>query len=603
MTVTSVFPRLEQLLPKVSKPIQYVGGEVGAVVKDWDSTTVRWALMYPDAYEVGLPNQGVQILYEVLNELPDVLAERTYAVWPDLEALMRDHGVPQFTVDAHRPVGEFDLFGVSFATELGYTNLLTALDLAGIRSWSRAATPRSTPSRSPTSSMRRCWATARRRSARSPRSCAPGRRPAHRADAMSCCCASRVPKACTCRASTTWTTCLTAGSSGSCPTGPTCRSGYASAPRWTSMRGHTPRSPWSRWPRRSTIGNMVEAGLEVTGFQEVGLLSLSSADHSEIGDICSGLADRYEGSNVSLSLPSTRVDAFNITLAEELSRGGRRTGLTFAPEGGSERIRRVINKMVSEEDLIRTVVTAYTNGWRQVKLYFMCGLPTETDDDVVQIARLAHDVIRAGRAATGSKDIRCTVSIGGFVPKPHTPFQWAAMAPPEVIDRRLRLLKQEINSDRSLGRAIGYRYHDGEPSLIEGLLSRGDRRVGAVIRRVWDKGGRFDGWSEHFSYERWVSACAEVLPEFGLDLDWFTTRERDQLEVLPWDHLDSGLDKDWLWQDWQDSKSEYEQDDCRWTPCFDCGVCPSMDTEIQIGPTGRKLLPLTPVNTGLKVPV
>jgi hypothetical protein len=215
---------------------------------------------------------------------------------------------------------------------------------------------------------------------------------------------------------------------------------------------------------------------------------------------------------------------------------------------------------------------------------------------VVQIARLAHDVIRAGREATGSRDVRCTVSIGGFVPKPHTPFQWAAMTSPETIDHRLKLLRHAINAERSLGRAVGYRYHDGQPSQIEGLLSRGDRRIGAVIRRVWEQGGRFDGWSEHFSYQRWVDAAAAVLPAFGVDLDWYTTRERDQLEVLPWDHLDSGLDKDWLWQDWQDALSGYEQDDCRWTPCFDCGVCPSMDTEIQIGPTGRKLLPLTPVS-------
>jgi len=281
-----------------------------------------------------------------------------------------------------------------------------------------------------------------------------------------------------------------------------------------------------------------------------------------------------------------------------LSRNGRRSGLTFAPEGGSERIRKVINKMVTEKDLIRTVVTAYTHGWRQVKLYFMCGLPTETDDDVVQIARLAHEVIKAGREATGSRDIRCTVSIGAFVPKPHTPFQWAAMATPETINHRLKLLKQAINGagqenfDKSIGRAIGYRYHDGEPSLIEGLLARGDRRVAGVIRRVWERGGRFDGWSEHFSFQRWVEACAEVLPQYGVDLDWYTTRERHEDEVLPWDHLDSGLDKRWLWRDWQDALAEQEQEDCRWSPCFDCGVCPSMDTEIQIGPTGRKLLPL-----------
>ena len=252
------------------------------------------------------------------------------------------------------------------------------------------------------------------------------------------------------------------------------------------------------------IGEMVERGLEKTGFQEVGLLSLSSADHSEIAEVTKGLADRYEGTNTSLSLPSTRVDAFNIDLANELSRNGRRSGLTFAPEGGSERLRRVINKMVSREDLIRTVTTAYANGWRQVKLYFMCGLPTETDADVLEIASMAHDVIRAGRAAAGSKDVRCTVSIGAFVPKPHTPFQWAAQCDPETVDRRLTLLRAAINSERSLGRAIGYRYHDGQPSIVEGLLSRGDRRVSAVIRRVWEDGGRFDGWSEHFSYERWA---------------------------------------------------------------------------------------------------
>jgi radical SAM superfamily enzyme YgiQ (UPF0313 family) len=338
------------------------------------------------------------------------------------------------------------------------------------------------------------------------------------------------------------------------------------------------------------IGRMVEQGLAATGFEEVGLLSLSSADHSEIGEIAKQLADRYEDDRVSLSLPSTRVDAFNIDLANEFSRNGRRSGLTFAPEGGSERLRRVINKMVSKDDLIRTVSTAYAQGWRQVKLYFMCGLPTETDEDVLEIAEMAHDVIRAGRAASGTKDIRCTVSIGGFVPKPHTPFQWAAQASPEVVDARLRKLREAINADRSLGRNVGMRYHDGEPSLIEGLLSRGDRRVGAVLERVWRDGGRFDGWSEHFSYERWVAACADVLGEDGLA--WYTTRERDADEVLPWDHLDSGLDKQWLWDDWQDALGEFEQDDCRWTPCFDCGVCSTMGTDIQIGPTGKSLLPL-----------
>jgi radical SAM family uncharacterized protein len=635
----SVFPRLEPLLPRVSKPVQYVGGELNSTVKDWDATTVRWALMYPDAYEVGLPNQGVMILYEVLNEQPDVLAERTYAVWPDLEALMREHGVPQFTVDAHRPVGAFDLFGVSFATELGYTNLLTALDLAGIplhaadrtdehpivvagghaafnpepvadfidaavlgdgeeavleitdlvRRWKAEGSPGGrdeiltrlaehggvyvprfydvsytdgaldpvTPNRD------RVPATVAKRTTMDLDAWPYPKQPlVPLAESVHERMSVEIFRGCTrgCRF---------------------CQAGMITRPvRERSVQG---------------IGEMVHKGLEASGFEEVGLLSLSSADHSEIAEITKGLADRYEGSQTGLSLPSTRVDAFNIDLANELSRGGRRSGLTFAPEGGSERIRRVINKMVSEEDLIRTVSAAYAAGWRQVKLYFMCGLPTETDDDVLQIAAMAKEVIRAGREASGRKDIRCTISIGGFVPKPHTPFQWAAQCDPDTVDDRLRKLREAVNSDRRLGRNIGMRYHDGKPSLIEGLLSRGDRRVGRVIERVWRDGGRFDGWSEHFSYERWTSAAAAELEPLGVSLAWFTTRERAEDEVLPWDHLDSGLDKAWLWDDWQDALDERELEDCRWTPCFDCGVCPAMGTDIEIGPTGKKLLPLTPV--------
>jgi Radical SAM superfamily len=310
-----------------------------------------------------------------------------------------------------------------------------------------------------------------------------------------------------------------------------------------------------------------------------------------------GLADRYEGTQTSLSLPSTRVDAFNIDLANELTRNGRRSGLTFAPEGGSERIRKVINKMVTEDDLIRTVTAAYSAGWRQVKLYFMCGLPTETDEDVLQIADLAKKVIAAGREVTGKRDIRCTVSIGGFVPKPHTPFQWVGQLGHEATDARLAKLRDAIRSDRAFAKAIGFRYHDGKPGIVEGLLSRGDRRVGKVIKAVYDDGGRFDGWSEHFSFTRWMTAAEAALADEPVDVDWYTTRDRESNEVLPWDHLDSGLDRDWLWEDWQDALTETEVDDCRWTPCFDCGVCPQMGTEIQAGPTGQTLLPVTVLNS------
>jgi radical SAM family uncharacterized protein len=636
----SVFDALEQLLPRVRKPVQYVGGELNATSKPWDEATVHWALMYPDAYEVGLPNQGVMILYEVLNEQPDVLAERTYAVWPDLEALMREHGVPQFTVDSHRPVAAFDLLGVSFATELGYTNLLTALDLAGIplhaadrtdehpiviagghaafnpepiadfvdaavlgdgeeavleitgivRDWKAAGRPGGRDelllrlAETGGVYVPKFYAVEYLPDGRIGRVVPRDARVPFRVFKRTTMDLDQwpYPKKPLVPLAETVHERMSVEIFRGCTRGCRfCQAGMITRPvRERSIDG---------------VGEMVERGLAASGFQEVGLLSLSSADHSEIAGITKGLADRYEGTGTGLSLPSTRVDAFNIDLANELARGGRRSGLTFAPEGGSERIRRVINKMVSEEDLIRTVSTAFGAGWRQVKLYFMCGLPTETDEDVLEIAGMAHEVIRAGRQASGRKDIRCTVSIGAFVPKPHTPFQWAAQEHPDVVDARLAALRTAINSDRSLGRNIGMRYHDGRPSLIEGLLSRGDRRVGGVIEAVWRAGGRFDGWSEYFDYQRWSDAASATLEPLGVSLAWFTTRRRDETEVLPWDHLDSGLDRGWLWADWQDALDEREQDDCRWTPCFDCGVCPSMGTDIQTGPTGRTLLPLHPV--------
>jgi len=650
----SLFSRLEPLLEQVSKPIQYVGGELNSTIKDWNcggfgpdglEVTARWALMYPDAYEVALPNQGVMILYEVINERADALAERTYSVWPDMEALLRREGISQFTVDAHRALRDFDFFGVSFSTELGYTNLLTALDLAGIP-------------------LHACD-----RGDGDPIVIAGGHaafNPEPMADFVDAVIVGDGEQAVL-----EVTDLLTSWKAQGRPGGrrglllALARTGGVYVPAFYEVdyladgrikrvtpAASAPGVPWriskhtvmdlDAWPypkkplvplaesvhermsveifrgctrgcrfcqagmitrpvrERSItgIGEMIETGLAATGFDEVGLLSLSSADHSEIAEIAKGLADRYEGTQTGLSLPSTRVDAFNIDLANELTRGGRRSGLTFAPEGGSERIRRVINKMVSEDDLINTVTAAYSAGWRQVKLYFMCGLPTETDEDVLQIADLAKRVIETGRRVTGQRDIRCTVSIGGFIPKPHTPFQWCGQLGAPETDARLQKLREAIRGDKRFASAIGFRYHDGQPGIVEGLLSRGDRRVGKVIEAAWRDGGRFDGWSEYFSYERWMRAAESALADEPVDVAWYTTREREQSEVLPWDHLDSGLDKDWLWQDWQDALSDVEVEDCRWTPCFDCGVCSQLGTEIEIGPTGKRLLPLTVLTAG-----
>jgi radical SAM family uncharacterized protein len=317
------------------------------------------------------------------------------------------------------------------------------------------------------------------------------------------------------------------------------------------------------------VDQMVRDGLDRTGYDEVSLTSLSSADFSGIGDVVSGVINDPECSGqVSVSLPSLRVDAFTVGLAAEIQKV-RRTGLTFAPEGGTWRMRQVINKLIREEDLYAAVDAAFSQGWRRVKLYFLIGLPTEADEDVLGIARLAGACAEIGRRY--QRNVTVTASVGGFVPKPHTPFQWFGQNTMEELRRKVGLLRDAVRATKG----VTLRWHDPEATAVEGLASRGDRRMGAVIEHVWRAGGTFQEWSEHFDLRLWLDG----LEAAGLDLGEIVYRHRDQDEVLPWDHVSAGLHRDFLWQDFQEALAEHGLEDCRWTPCYDCGACTGLGVE------------------------
>jgi radical SAM superfamily enzyme YgiQ (UPF0313 family) len=317
---------------------------------------------------------------------------------------------------------------------------------------------------------------------------------------------------------------------------------------------------------------MVSDGLRRTGYDEVALTSLSTADFSGIESVVGGIIDDpVNCGQVSVSLPSLRVDAFTVGIAAQLQKA-RRSGLTFAPEAGTWRMRQVINKLIREEDLYEAVEAAYSQGWRRVKLYFLTGLPTETDEDTLGILDLARNCTELG--ARHARGTSVTASVGGFVPKPFTPFQWFGQNTVAELSRKIGLLR---DGSRKM-RGVQLKWHDPRATLVEGLLSRGDRRVGAVIEAVWRSGGTFQEWSEHFTLDRWLDALAAE----GLSADWFVHRHRGEHEVLPWEHISAGLHKDFLWQDWRDALDEVGLPDCRWTPCYDCGACTGYGIEHRV---------------------
>jgi radical SAM family uncharacterized protein len=594
----------------VQKPARYIGCEDGAVIPRHGPGKVSWLLAYPDAYEVGLPNQGLQILYEILNERADAVAERTYAPWTDLSPLMRRHGVPLFSVDTHRAAGDFDLLAFNLSSELVFTNVLEMIDLAGA------------PVRAAERRPEHPLVVVGGHSAFNPEPLADfvdlvvlgegeevvgeitevvgawirgGRADRHAVlRDLAQVAGVYVPS----MYEVTYDG----------PAIVAVEPRHPDVPATVDKRTVADLGEWP-YPRQQLVPltevvhdrlnvevfrgctrgcrfcqagmitrpvrerpadqvrTMVAEGLRRTGYDEVALTSLSTADLSDVGGIVGGiLADREAaapGCTTTVNLPSLRVDAFTVGLASQVT-AGRRSGLTFAPEAGSWRLRQVINKLITEDDLYGAVDTAFAEGWSRVKLYFLIGLPTETDDDTLGIAELARNCEQLGRRHRGGR-ASVTASIGGFVPKPHTPFQWFGQNTGAELQRKVDLLRGATRRARN----VNLKWHDPSATVAEGILSRGDRRIGRVIERVWRAGGTFQEWGEHFELRRWTDA----LEAEGLSLDWYVHRHRDRSEVLPWAHLTAGLHEDFLWDDWQAALAASGVEDCRWTPCYDCGVC------------------------------
>ena len=612
--MTDVWPLLEPVLSSVSKPARYIGLEDGAVVPRHAPHKVAWLLAYPDTYEIGLPNQGLQILYEILNERDDAVAERAYAPWTDLEGVMRQRRIPIFSIDSHRAAGSFDVIGFNLSAELTYTNLLNMVDLAGVpvRSSERreehpliVAGGHCTYNPEPIADFLDLvvlgdgeeviseintvvgdW----KRSGRTPGSREGVLRELARVEGV------YVPSL------------YDVTYDGARLVAVTPR--HADVPARVEKRTIADLADWP-YPRRQLVPvtevvhdrlnvevfrgctrgcrfcqagmitrpvrerpfeqvrTMVAEGLRRTGYDEVALTSLSTADYSGIEDLVGDIVrSTSDGPPVSVSLPSLRVDAFGVGIATEIQRA-RRTGLTFAPEAGTWRMRQVINKLIRDEDLYSAVEAAFANGWRRMKLYFLTGLPSETDEDTLGIAELARNCVEVGRAHTRSPSV--TVSIGGFVPKPFTPFQWFGQNTVPELRRKIDLLRD----DTRRANGVHVKWHDPKATLVEGLMSRGDRRLGPVIEEVWRAGGTFQEWSECFDLDLWTSTMAR----HGLDPDWYVHRHREADELLPWDHLSAGLHKDFLWQDWRDALAEVGLPDCRWTPCYDCGACTGYSIE------------------------
>lgn len=596
---------LERILPRVQKPARYTGGEYNAVVKDRRKVEVRYALCFPDTYEIGMSNLGVRILYGVMNNLPWCWCERVFAPWGDMEEEMRAEGLPLYGLESGDSIADFDMIGFSLGYEMAYTNVLNMLDLAGLpvraeerHELSPIIVAGGTCAYNPeplapfvdifslgegedvSVELLELYRKAKsegwekeeflQAAAKIPGLYVPSLYDiSYNEDGTVAAITPRdgAPQVVTKRIvqdfnksyfpvktivpSTEITQDkVTLEVFRGCIRGCRfCQAGYAYRP----VRSRDPEL-------------LVKYGIEAckdSGYQEMTLSSLSTSDYRHLLKLCDGLLEWCEPEKVSLALPSLRADNFSMNLMHRLQHG-KKSGLTFAPEAGTQRLRDAINKNVTEEDLLQSCRTAFSGGWSSVKLYFMLGLPTETDEDVLGIADLAEKVYQAWRETTPEprRGVRITVSTSFFVPKPHTAFQWEAQISMEEYQRRVKLLR-----DNMRGRSISYNWHDPDTSVLEAVFARGDRRVADVIEEAWRNGAKFDSWSEYFDFQRWQDAFASC----GLSMDFYAARQRDKDEVLPWDMISTGVSKRFLWREREQCYQNKITPDCR-KQCTGCGA-------------------------------